>query len=462
MAGAGKLVYNHYQLRKYTAIAAKKKEEAQEMHRTPSVKKERGPEIPFGVRAIESGIEVDGVWISRSNTPAPSSRASPVASPIIEPQGVRESVPSHTTFTHISQMAMPQPVYTHRRADGSQSSFDTRSLDSPFERATSAERLPSRNNSPPDPVPRVSHSHRPRQSSHLRFSDGERLSGHSHTNSKNVHSGSSKSSDGMLSLSALSSVHPLKLLVLIVWQITDGRSLRKTGSTSSEEEFPNHYIPRRLDANNFTRYDVSSPGETEEWPLSYTKEPFDYLRGRREIHAAETGQLLPRHRSTDASGDWTSKRLHSSDRSIPLGHVYSSDPSPPQGPFTTPPETPLQHSDSIDTPSFKSFLESDPAHSKHRSTPFVDRHISESQDGLWPMEDIHASSHLQPAKAVRKVNSGFEVLRPGTLLVPRQPNDFFAGKPNQENGSKRPPKRLHKKNQSGSKSESSSPAVEEV
>lgn len=33
-----------------------------------------GPNIPFGIRAIESGIEVDGVWISRNNTPAASIR----------------------------------------------------------------------------------------------------------------------------------------------------------------------------------------------------------------------------------------------------------------------------------------------------------------------------------------------------------------------------------------------------
>lgn len=36
-------------------------------------------EIPFGVRALESGVEVEGIWISRSNTPdgchTPSSAA---------------------------------------------------------------------------------------------------------------------------------------------------------------------------------------------------------------------------------------------------------------------------------------------------------------------------------------------------------------------------------------------------
>jgi hypothetical protein len=33
-------------------------------------------DIPFGIRALESGIEVDGVWISRSNTPVGSGRSS--------------------------------------------------------------------------------------------------------------------------------------------------------------------------------------------------------------------------------------------------------------------------------------------------------------------------------------------------------------------------------------------------
>lgn len=33
-------------------------------------------EIPFGSRAIQSGIEVDEIWISQSNTPAPSKPAS--------------------------------------------------------------------------------------------------------------------------------------------------------------------------------------------------------------------------------------------------------------------------------------------------------------------------------------------------------------------------------------------------
>ena len=201
LAGIVKLVYKHWQLRKYTALAAKRKEEAREMQRTHSVKRAKGPEIPFGVRAIESGVEVDGVWISRPNTPVPSSRGSPGVSPVIEPQMTRGSLPSQISDSHISQMAMPQPVYSYRRSDGSQSSLGSKSLDSQFERATSAERLPSRNGSP---APRL--GHQPRQSSHLRFSNEEDLQGHSRTNSRNVQAGSPHDSDGMLSYLAVSAV----------------------------------------------------------------------------------------------------------------------------------------------------------------------------------------------------------------------------------------------------------------
>ncbi|KAI9800061.1 MAG: hypothetical protein M1825_004243 [Sarcosagium campestre] len=76
-AGILKLVWNHWRIRKYTALAEAKKTHLQEMRRSRHVIQLRGEEVPFGVRAIESGIEVDGVWISRSNSPAPTRPDSP-------------------------------------------------------------------------------------------------------------------------------------------------------------------------------------------------------------------------------------------------------------------------------------------------------------------------------------------------------------------------------------------------
>ena len=63
------------------------------------VTEETKNEIPFGIRAIQSGIEVDGVWISRTNTPAGSSRASLYSEKI--PRG---------GFSNNSQLELPQPV----------------------------------------------------------------------------------------------------------------------------------------------------------------------------------------------------------------------------------------------------------------------------------------------------------------------------------------------------------------
>lgn len=92
-------------------------------------------DIPFGVRAIESGIEVDGVWISRSNTPVGSSRAS-----IISENRMPRS------FNN-SALELPQMSYASSRGSSA--------APSSFDRAVSAERLPtndSRSGSPPNQI----------------------------------------------------------------------------------------------------------------------------------------------------------------------------------------------------------------------------------------------------------------------------------------------------------------------
>jgi hypothetical protein len=53
-------VYNTWMLRKYTAV------EAQQKSKEQAAKEQIGDsDIPFGSRAIESGIEVEGIWISK-------------------------------------------------------------------------------------------------------------------------------------------------------------------------------------------------------------------------------------------------------------------------------------------------------------------------------------------------------------------------------------------------------------
>jgi hypothetical protein len=102
----------------HAAIDEEKRVKVQEMRKSGVyVEHPKGSDVPFGVRAIESGIEVDGIWISsKTSTPLPnnlrnlpsstsqSSQSSDSAS-LSDSQGstpIRQNVPrntsSHSTF----------------------------------------------------------------------------------------------------------------------------------------------------------------------------------------------------------------------------------------------------------------------------------------------------------------------------------------------------------------------------
>lgn len=132
--------------------------------------------MPFGVRAIESGIEVDGVWISRSNTPAPSVPDSPISSASVGPSPVRRAEsPDRTSSTsNISRLEIPLPVHGYPGALPVRSGPSSAVVNVPFERGLSAERPPSGHS--PIALDYGSRSHttyQPRRSSHLRFSNSQ-------------------------------------------------------------------------------------------------------------------------------------------------------------------------------------------------------------------------------------------------------------------------------------------------
>lgn len=70
-AGLVKLWYTSRLLRKHVVLDLEKQARQQDMRRSGLPVGKR-VDIPFGVRAIQSGIEVDGIWISRPGTPAES------------------------------------------------------------------------------------------------------------------------------------------------------------------------------------------------------------------------------------------------------------------------------------------------------------------------------------------------------------------------------------------------------
>lgn len=182
MIGLGclKLLYNHWRLRKYTTIAATRTTLPQDMQQTTPPRRRGDPGVPFGVRALESGIEVDGVWHSRSNTPAPSIPDSPMSSASASPGSIRRpSSPDRTsTSSNISKLEMPQPVHGYPGVGHVRSVSASGVVNAPFERGIAPERSSSRPNSiSPEylnrDIPRGHQTYQPRRSSHLRFSNSQ-------------------------------------------------------------------------------------------------------------------------------------------------------------------------------------------------------------------------------------------------------------------------------------------------
>lgn len=152
--GCLKLWYTHWRVRKYTAIEklANKASIIREKSiiRSLSAKKKNAPkrqkskryeprviedgEVPFGIRALESGIEVEGVWDSRANTPAGSRESSL--------NNIR--APRSGSAIDVSRLERQLP-FTPDRISPSVSATSSQA----FARATSAETLPSL---PPSPV----------------------------------------------------------------------------------------------------------------------------------------------------------------------------------------------------------------------------------------------------------------------------------------------------------------------
>ncbi|KAL8362013.1 hypothetical protein RB601_007697 [Gaeumannomyces tritici] len=66
--GLSKLAYQNSLMKKQELLDEEKRHRVQEME-SSGLSHKRAINIPFGVRAIQGGVEVDGIWISRPTTP---------------------------------------------------------------------------------------------------------------------------------------------------------------------------------------------------------------------------------------------------------------------------------------------------------------------------------------------------------------------------------------------------------
>ncbi|KAF3358051.1 hypothetical protein VdG1_02828 [Verticillium dahliae VDG1] len=69
VAGYGKLCWTHQYVKKQEAVDEERRTHDLEMRKSGLPAMKKVTEIPFGVRAIQSGIQVDGIWISSHSLP---------------------------------------------------------------------------------------------------------------------------------------------------------------------------------------------------------------------------------------------------------------------------------------------------------------------------------------------------------------------------------------------------------
>ncbi|KAF2622182.1 hypothetical protein BU25DRAFT_217165 [Macroventuria anomochaeta] len=388
--GFCKLWYDRSKIRKYSKVEKGKKAATPEMLESQPVQQvhaeEMKDDIPFGVRAIESGIEVDGVWISRSNTPVGSSRAS-----IISENRLPRS------FNN-SALELPQMSYASSRGSSA--------APSSFDRAVSAERLPtndSRSGSPPNQV----YQSRPGPSS-ARYSQSN-LARNSAAlqNLEQARSGPPSPRNGQSGESS-------------------GSSKKSSRRTSDESD----YMAIGQDVRAYeTAYMRPASGLSPIDPRT----DLDLLQSHRMSHVAETGQLTPRVRRPGNSGEWASVADNQVATHNGVNYFMpQKTSSPPLPPIVDPqedaagyasshvpasqPQDQYQSQTSQGVPLQESYAPNAPYYPDTYQVRGPQHQLSYDE---VPYEVQTMQNNQRPeSQVLRSVNPGFQVLKPGTFAPP--------------------------------------------
>ncbi|KAI4708447.1 hypothetical protein J4E89_007071 [Alternaria sp. Ai002NY15] len=372
--GLLKLWYDKNKVRKYSKVDKGKRAATPEMleaQPVTQVTEETKDEIPFGIRAIQSGIEVDGVWISRTNTPVGSSRASIIS----------EAPP----YASQSQLSLPRPV-----AQGS--SRNSSRGPSSFDRAVSAEPVStqdSRSSSPARP-----HNH-----------EGPRCSNCNHHVSRNS------------ALNALESPYATRNSGTTSPPLGQhGQSASNSSRRTSDES---DYMAAGQDVRTY-----ESAYFRPNQPID-PKTDLELLRSHRLSHVAETGQLTPRVRKPGNSGEWAS--VADNQVSSVNGVNYFMPQKSPSPPLAT-------VADQAEDVSAGPSHDGNAANQARQAVPLTESYAPNAPyypDTYEPRGPHHQYSYDQVPYEVnteqnqdrddhvlRSVNSGFQVLKPGTFQPP--------------------------------------------
>ncbi|KAF2833127.1 hypothetical protein CC86DRAFT_389487 [Ophiobolus disseminans] len=379
--GLLKLWYDRNRLAKYSKVDKGKEAQTPEMleaQPVTAVSQETKDEIPFGIRAIQSGLEVDGVWISRTNTPVGSSRNSIMSGKFPQSQNA-------------SQLELPQAVYGSSRNS-------SRAPSSAFDRAVSAERIPngSRSSSPgrgqsaAAPVRCGNCNHNiPHNPSALKALESPR---------SGPPSGPPSPPNGT--------------------RYQSGYTSKQSSSRNSDES---DYMAIQQDVRSYENAYIRPASNAPVDPRT----DLDALQTHRMSHVAETGQLTPRVRKPGSSGEWAS--VADNQMSSINGVSYFVPQKTPSPPLPATEEEPLATYASHHT------QDSYTSNQSKQGVPLMESYAPKAAfypDTYEPRGPQHQYSYdevpyevntdqnQRDSQVARKVNSGFEILKPGTFAPP--------------------------------------------
>ncbi|KAK5168073.1 uncharacterized protein LTR77_006641 [Saxophila tyrrhenica] len=404
--GSLKLIYAHGRLRKFSAIAEQERVE-QSMQRTMSQRSAR-PEsevVPFGIRAIESGIQVEGLWISRGNTPDPGSEnASAASSPVeqspvktfnaaVDGQQARSAKADHI-------LSLLRPDFREDLQSRSRTSHDE---------ASEAISKPQRSRYPP--LSYAKYEYQPYIAC---------------------------PSQPVRTLEGLDAIHKASTSLRVDEYNTNSDSSHRSSDSTGDIDSISAYAPAL-----FT-------GQTPSAPKIPSANDLDLLNSRRVFQAAETGQLTPRGRrpgqsaSVDLTGLRGPNRLSTSVEGRPSTRSSSSDTGTAAALSSAkiaalPPA--VRRSSMPDVTPFTEFCkrtsqDRGPAtpRARSRDSALSSQAVSESPVDSAASSPIMLASagaaELKlpppkrtsfvkgPSQVVRGHGTGFEILMPGTLNPP--------------------------------------------
>ena len=393
------------------------------MQHTASVKRGRSQrqKVPFGVRALESGIEVDGVWISGTNTPSTMPGSPNIAAMKPQPAHQDYSPETSSSASETSRIEVPQPVYGYPGTN--HSSGISNKISAPVDRPVSSERQhkkphPSEHQNLGRPT------YQPRRSSQLRFSNSldaensEALAALEGRTRNADHKGkrpegrydslTQKGSNADLGTGSDSSGEEYR----------DSTSWPGHSKSSSGSENPNDVyrpITSKRSSNGHLHPGARQPPQARTSnsynPERYKPAQLDPLASNTESHMDEMGRLHVRNRESGMTvvyapvEDSVSRRLASSHGSV----------QEVNDPFATPETSPKEDRVPV-------MVDAPPA--IQHSDLFGSGDIDYMQGHAQPLRPFDGNRQLRRSQVIRKVNDGFEILRPGTLDNPRRSSDI--------------------------------------